>query len=691
MISVFIFHQDDGGDHGSQKCEETAESDVSSEVDDSYKDSDYVPDSDSDESVIIDYQLPMLALKKNTSTTNLLNENKAPGTSSTTSSLAQSNDHDDDKSHAKAATQNSTDLSTTYTVMSTNNNSSRVYDKKFYCLYCDKAQSKLPRHLRTHHSNEKEVQMYMAEKDETARNNLLTKLRNLGNHHHNIGVIRSNTGSLVVKYRPKDHSIQQEYLPCEYCYAYYISSDLWKHVKRCKLAPSSSKPRRVVKSSRLLLPVSKEVSKGLQSVLASLNADEVSRIVKSDALILKVGEKQFGRHGHDNEQYSMIRNNLRELGRLLKQLRQTSGKINATLESFLDPAQFKTVVNAAKAVAGFSEKENSFKTPSLALKLGHSLKKCCKILEGQALETGNEDLLKRSTAFHKLCEMNWSDEVSTHALRTLAGNKRNKVKLIPLTSDVKLLTDYLKTKGKEAYEALDVNNRNFTAWSDLNQITLSQLMLFNRRRQGEVSKMKLSDFEGQHSGIEEDITETLSPLEQHLCQVLKRIEIVGKRGRTVPVILTQEVKMWLDLLIKTRENVGVNVNNQFIFARPYYGSLGHIRGSDCLRDFSEDCGATHPKLLRSTKLRFQIATLSQILNMKENELDLLADFLGHDIRVHREFYRLPEHTLQVAKVSKLLLALESGQITQQAGRGLEEITIDAEEGKYKYFFVLFHY
>ena len=77
---------------------------------------------------------------------------------------------------------------------------------------------------------------------------------------------------------------------------------------------------------------------------------------------------------------------------------------------------------------------------------------------------------------------------------------------------------------------------------------------------------------------------------------------------------------------------GVNTNNNYVFARAKYRSMNHVRGSDCLRVFSEDCGAKEPKLLRSTKLRKQIATLSQVLNLKDNEMDLLADFLGHDIR-----------------------------------------------------------
>ncbi|KAJ8389499.1 hypothetical protein AAFF_G00118890, partial [Aldrovandia affinis] len=65
--------------------------------------------------------------------------------------------------------------------------------------------------------------------------------------------------------------------------------------------------------------------------------------------------------------------------------------------------------------------------------------------------------------------------------------------------------------------------------------------------------------------------------------------------------------------------------------------------------------------------------------MTNTEMDQLASFLGHDIRVHREFYRLPEKTLQLAKVSKLLLALEQGRVAEFHGKTLDEIEIDPDE------------
>ena len=68
------------------------------------------------------------------------------------------------------------------------------------------------------------------------------------------------------------------------------------------------------------------------------------------------------------------------------------------------------------------------------------------------------------------------------------------------------------------------------------------------------------------------------------------------------------------------------------------------------------------------------------MNLLENEQDILASFMGHDLRVHREYYRLPERTLQLAKVSKVLLQIQTGSIRNLAGRSLNDVQIK-EEGK----------
>ena len=115
-----------------------------------------------------------------------------------------------------------------------------------------------------------------------------------------------------------------------------------------------------------------------------------------------------------------------------------------------------------------------------------------------------------------------------------------------------------------------------------------------------------------------------------------------------------------------------------MFACATKDSLGHLRGWDCVSASVKEVEGSlkSPKSITSTKLRKYIATVSQTAALTEVDLDWLARHLGHDIRVHREFYRLHESTAELAKVSKLLLAVDSGEIKQMAGKSLLEINVE---------------
>ena len=62
-----------------------------------------------------------------------------------------------------------------------------------------------------------------------------------------------------------------------------------------------------------------------------------------------------------------------------------------------------------------------------------------------------------------------------------------------------------------------------------------------------------------------------------------------------------------------------------------------------------------PQLVRLTKMRKYTGTVSQILNLKDNKLDWLADHMGHSIHVHRKLYKLTDNTIELAKVAKVLI------------------------------------
>lgn len=64
-----------------------------------------------------------------------------------------------------------------------------------------------------------------------------------------------------------------------------------------------------------------------------------------------------------------------------------------------------------------------------------------------------------------------------------------------------------------------------------------------------------------------------------------------------------------------------------------------------------------PERVNATCLRKEAATLAKISGLSEIQVKELADFLGHSLRTHQDVYRLPQATLQTAKVSKYLMGI----------------------------------
>ena len=89
-------------------------------------------------------------------------------------------------------------------------------------------------------------------------------------------------------------------------------------------------------------------------------------------------------------------------------------------------------------------------------------------------------------------------------------------------------------------------------------------------------------------------------------------------------------------------------------------------------------GLKSPDRFGSTQLRKYCATVTQVADLSDNDLRWLADHLGHNLDVHREFYRLRDSTIELAKVSRLLLAMDEGNASKLTGNKLSEINIEGK-------------
>ena len=566
-------------------------------------------------------------------------------------------------------------------VMRTDNaGGKRKYDKVAYCLYCKLPHSHIVRHLETVHRKERQVQE-LAKMSKASRKTALRKLRNMGNHTHNISVLTEGAGDLVVTYRPNAESDAVSYVPCESCYAYVHKKDLYRH--KCPVRGKSK--GRVAAAASLLLPAPNNVCAAAKVLIAGMRDDEVKQAAENDAIVSRLASKLLGKHTMERKEY--MRAKIRELCRFLIEMRKVCRDESMTVKDCINPSYFRQVIVAVKTLAGYNDNTCTYEKPSIAMKLGHVLKKCAKLCRTEAVMESDNSSAEAADKFFQLCEDEWTDEISSQAQKTLTDRHRNNIDLLPLSEDVSKLHSYLHSEISRCQKLLSegaLQNYEVT-WRCLAEVVLVQIICFNRRRAGEVSRMTVNDFHNRTTAdLSSDIQQTLSPVEKSLCKMFTRIELRGKRGRMVPILLTSDILQAVNVLVSERARCGIKPGNNYVFAVNH--SENCLRGSDCLRNVSTKCGAIYPERLRSTKLRKHVATLSQILNLKKNELDVLAQFMGHDIAVHRQFYRLPSETLQSAHIAKIFLLMEKGAVTTEHGKSLLDVSLDRFVTKRMFYF-----
>ena len=86
------------------------------------------------------------------------------------------------------------------------------------------------------------------------------------------------------------------------------------------------------------------------------------------------------------------------------------------------------------------------------------------------------------------------------------------------------------------------------------------------------------------------------------------MEVRGKKGRVVPIILTVDLKEGVEILEKHRGLVGIEVSNKNLFPAPF-SSTGHYGADVVLRQLAKMSGVQQPATLTATQLRKHVTTM----------------------------------------------------------------------------------
>lgn len=383
----------------------------------------------------------------------------------------------------------------------------------------------------------------------------------------------------------------------------------------------------------------------LLQVFDIMKGDKIAFEAKKDLLIVNFGESYLKQHKRERKEYACS-NRMRELSRLLIAYRELIEDNSISLKDIVKPKNFDNILAAARNITGYDPVKKVFAAPSLAMHLGSHLKLVADELNhlilkespGFTCDTAEETMLwqKDVKNFKKLVVSRWNTEISSLANKDLQEKRWNKPLLVPLVSDIKKFRDETFKIATECQEKFMSNIDDLGVYKSLVNCTLALLILFNRRRIGDVQFLKVEDYKKEKKSDFTDFETALTDVEKMLTRKYKRVLNGGKGSRAVVILIPEVIQNFINTLLQNRMKY-IESQNEYVFAIPQ-SRIKWGQGDVAIRNLAKKMELKHPEAISSNKLRKHIATVAQILNLSKEDLKQFSKFMGHTEKTHAEFY-----------------------------------------------------
>lgn len=307
-----------------------------------------------------------------------------------------------------------------------------IHDKRYPCLYCGIMCTKLARHVLGKHHDQRLVREVLSlAKKSTEREKKLTMIRKEGAFRHNAKALKDGRGILVVERRPSKTTYQPaDYKPCTVCHGFYHKTTLWKHMDKC----SETKVDRLDVKMFYSAMLSDGDSTEFQKVTATMCSDDISFISQQDEIIKLVGRQLYAHH--NNKKEALVSMKMRELGKLVKQVRQDTGNAELTLTDIIHPRFYDQIVASTRKLCKFKVSDKTGSTPSLAMKIGHGIKKAAAIIRNKGIREEDAEVETRIRQYLLLHTTEWGSNITRYALDALEEKRTTPV--LPVTTDLEV-------------------------------------------------------------------------------------------------------------------------------------------------------------------------------------------------------------------------------------------------------------
>jgi hypothetical protein len=194
---------------------------------------------------------------------------------------------------------------------------------------------------------------------------------------------------------------------------------------------------------------------------------------------------------------------------------------------------------------------------------------------------------------------------------------------------------------------------------ELRNLVCSRITLFNARRGGEPSRLKVSQWLNRRQWVDDAVISSLDENERRLFKEMELVYGTGKGNHLVSCIIPKDCVAAIECLVSPtiRETAGVLNENDFIF--PSTSSTYHSGGWDSTNYVCQQakisCSA-----INATNQRVRISTIYAALDVPQHERDYFYSHMGHSAQVNAGTYQRPLAVAAVTKVGNHLANIDRG-------------------------------
>ncbi|CAH1170726.1 unnamed protein product [Phaedon cochleariae] len=539
----------------------------------------------------------------------------------------------------------------------------KISAKKHSCLFCGTLVVNLPRHLRSMHMEEESVKaavdastkFLQGERNPKYRNHTaFEELRKRGDHHYNY--INNCENIIPVRNSPKPD--QTSYVCCPLCKGFYSHKSFKGHFRNCRM--------RTEKKDLLLTitnamgearvngrAVNKKASPELiKYFFPYFTKPAQAEILFKDDTAVEYGNKLVTKYYRTNaggKHHIHIASQLRLLADIFINAKVIDTNIR-DIADLLHPKHYDNIIKAIQLRCGYNN--GIFKSPTTASNCCTLLLKVSKFLKCEAIKRIDNIAEKRYANFEYLLANSQNHDITRQAQDNKTQFQRQKKEILPSTEEINGLLKVLDIEVTSAYEKA-CSNFDPESYTALAKASLAYLLVFNRKRPGDVEKTQLLEIRSMARVDQEHLLKLPGDDKKHAEQFARYIT-QGKLNKKASNLIPKKVEQAIDLLVQKRNEIGIPTENQYLFARIGSSStrLPYFKADEALKLICQRNELNYNRL-NANKLRKHLATCTAMLS--SNVQNIISDFMGHTMAVHQNVYQQKQAHTDIVVMGKVLL------------------------------------